>query len=103
MNYTQAPQGWTVTEDVFHPGHTGKCESIFAQGNGYLNLRCALEEAYIATCRGAFVTGTFNKALPEEVTELPNLPDMTAMELKINAERFSMDQGRCGSTGGRWI
>lgn len=93
MNYNKKPLGWLVTEDVFDPRCTGKCESIFAQGNGYINIRCALEEDYIASRRGTFITGTFNKAMPDEVTELPNLPDVTEMELMINGERFSMDQG----------
>ena len=93
MKYDLEPRGWIVAEDVFDPRCTAKCESIFAQGNGYSNIRCALEENYIATHRGAFITGTFNKAMPEEVTELPNLPDVTAMEFFVNGERFTMEQG----------
>lgn len=93
MKYDLEPRGWIVEEDVFDPRCTAKCESIFAQGNGYSNIRCALEENYIATHRGAFITGTFNKAMPEEVTELPNLPDVTAMEFFVNGERFTMEQG----------
>ena len=31
--------------------------------------------------------------MPDEVTELPNLPDVTAMEFIVNGERFAMDQG----------
>ena len=93
MKYNQEPRGWLIEEDVFDPAHTGKCESIFAQGNGYLNLRCAPEETYIATNRGAFITGTFDKAMADEVTELPNLPDITAMELTADGERFTLAQG----------
>lgn len=93
MKYDLEPRGWIVAEETFDPCRTAKCESIFAQGNGYINIRCALEEGYLDTYRGAFITGTFNKAMPDEVTELPNLPDVTAMEFIVNGERFAMDQG----------
>lgn len=94
MNYTKEPLGWIIEEETFDPRHTGKCESIFAQGNGYLNIRCTLEESYVGERRGAFITGTFNKALPDEVTELPNLPDVTEMKILVNGERFAMDAGQ---------
>ena len=93
MKYDAQPLGWVVVEDVFNAAHIAKCESIFAQGNGYMNLRNALEENYVGQRRGAFVTGTFNKALPDEVTELPNLPDVTELRLTVNGERFSMETG----------
>ena len=93
MKYDAQPLGWVVAEDVFNAGHIAKCESIFAQGNGYMNLRNALEENYVGQRRGAFITGTFNKALPDEVTELPNLPDVTELRLTVNGERFSMETG----------
>ena len=94
MNYDVQPLGWVVVEDAFDALHIAKCESIFAQGNGYINLRDALEEDYVGQRRGAFITGTFNKALPDEVTELPNLPDVTELRLFVNGERFSMETGR---------
>ena len=93
MKYDAQPLGWVVAEDAFNAGHIAKCESIFAQGNGYINLRNALEENYVGQRRGAFITGTFNKALPDEVTELPNLPDVTELRLTVNGERFSMETG----------
>ena len=93
MKYDAQPLGWVVAEDAFNAGHIAKCESIFAQGNGYMNLRNALEENYVGQRRGAFITGTFNKALPDEVTELPNLPDVTELRLTVNGERFSMETG----------
>ena len=93
MKYDLEPRGWIVAEETFDPCRTAKCESIFAQGNGYMNLRNALEENYVGQRRGAFITGTFNKALPDEVTELPNLPDVTELRLTVNGERFSMETG----------
>lgn len=93
LNYNKgqgAEKNWLVEERSFDERFTGKCESIFYQGNGYLGLRNALEERYLATTRGLFVTGTFNKASAEEVTELPNVPDITNAELTVNGHRFSM-------------
>lgn len=83
-------KNWLVAESAFHPAFLGKCESIFAQGNGYLGLRAALEETYVGETRGLFVTGTFNKFDENEVTELPNLPDITRMQVWVDGVRFSM-------------
>lgn len=94
MNYNAVPSGWTIEEAAFDSRCMAKCESIFAQGNGYMNIRCALEEDYVGQCRNAFIAGTFNRAMPDEVTELPNLPDVTALVIRINGERFSMDRGK---------
>ena len=40
MKYDLEPRGWIVAEETFDPCRTAKCESIFAQGNGYINIRC---------------------------------------------------------------
>ena len=51
MKYDLEPRGWIVAEETFDPCRTAKCESIFAQGNGYINIRCALEEGQRGRCR----------------------------------------------------
>ena len=94
MNYNVDPDGWMIEEAGFDSRCMAKCESIFAQGNGYMNIRCALEEDYVGQCRDTFIAGTFNKATPDEVTELPNLPDVTGLVIRVNKERFSMDRGK---------
>lgn len=91
---TGTAANWLIEETLFNGAHLGKCEAIFCQGNGYLGQRAALEEAYVGERRGLFVTGTFDRFSQQEVTELPNLPDMTALRLSLNGERFSMDSGR---------
>ena len=93
MEKVRLDSAWTVEETAFNPRFLAKGESTLAQGNGYMNLRCAQEESYVGQRRGAFITGTFNKALPDEVTELPNLPDVTELFLAVNGERFAMDRG----------
>ena len=90
---TGEKSGWLIKENGFFPEYLGKCEAIFCQGNGYLGQRAALEEEYAKETRNLFVTGTFDKFDENEVTELPNLPDMTNMEIFVNGRRFCMDSG----------
>lgn len=86
-------KNWIVEESAFDERYVGKCEAIFSQGNGYLGVRNALEERYLKETRNTFVAGTFNKASENEVTELPNVPDVLNTELLINDVRFAMNTG----------
>ena len=86
-------KNWLVQEEVFDERCLGKCESIFAQGNGYLGIRHALEESYLGETRNTFVTGTFDKAAEEEVTELPNAADMTGCKIIIDGNELNLAQG----------
>lgn len=98
MNYNFGEgndKNWIVEESRFDSRYLGKCESIFAQGNGYLGVRNALEERYIGETRNTFVTGIFNKASEQEVTELPNVPDVIETDIIINGYRFNLDTGKC--------
>lgn len=84
-------KNWLVAETAFDVEHQGKCEAIFCSGNGYLGQRAALEERYVGQTRDLLVTGTFNKFDDNEVTELPNLPDVTNLEFTVDGVRFAMD------------
>lgn len=86
-------KNWLIQEGTFDERYLGKCEAIFAQGNGYLGIRHALEEAYTGEVRDTFVTGTFNKASEEEVTELPNVPDMTAITILVDGHEVNLSRG----------
>lgn len=57
-------------------------------------MRNALEERYVEEVRNTFITGTFNKAGDEEVTELPNLPDVTAMDIYVDGYRLNLQSGK---------
>lgn len=92
MDYTKIREG-IVREDAFQPEQLGKCEAIMSLGNGYLGVRSATEEHYMQETRGAFVAGTFNKFDENEVTELPNAADMTAVDIFLDGERFSLTDG----------
>lgn len=87
-------KNWMITETEFHPGYLGKCEAIFALGNGYMGQRAAMEERYVNETRNLFVAGTFNKFDENEVTELPNAADVLWFELKLNDEVFSLQEGK---------
>jgi hypothetical glycosyl hydrolase len=90
-------QNWLVCEKRFDARYLGKCEAIFSQGNGYLGVRNALEESYVGETRNMLVAGTFDRADGNEVTELPNLPDVTAVNTYINGFRFHLETGTvCG-------
>lgn len=87
-------KNWIITEKIFDNRYLGKCEALFTQGNGYLGVRNSLEEKYVGERRNTFVTGTFNKAAEEEVTELPNFPDVTNIEVIINGKRLNLNYGQ---------
>jgi hypothetical glycosyl hydrolase len=92
MNYSKADE-WIVMEDRFESQALGKCEAIMCLGNGYIGLRSATEEKYLNEKRDYFVAGTFNKFDEEEVTELPNAADITAIEFFVDGEYFTLEQG----------
>lgn len=87
-------KNWLIEETEFDARNLGKYEAIFAQGNGYIGMRNALEERYVEEVRNTFITGTFNKAGDEEVTELPNIPDVTAMDIYVNGYRLNLQSGK---------
>lgn len=83
-------ENWIICEDLFSEFQLGKCESIFYLGNGYMGVRSATEESYLKEQRGTFISGTFNKFDDREVTELPNVPDITNINIVIDNERLDL-------------
>lgn len=92
MNYQKITE-WILAEDSLDPARLGKCEAVMAQGNGYLGLRAATEERYVGETRNLLINGTFNKFDADEVTELPNAADVTAVEIWVDGQRFNLAQG----------
>ncbi len=84
---------WLVSEPDFNTLHQGKCEAIMSLGNGYMGIRSANEEGYVGQVRNCFVAGTFNRFDENEVTELPNAADVTAFDIYIDNELFSLEKG----------
>ncbi len=87
-------ENWLITEDRFDPKYQGKCEAVMSLGNGYLGIRSATEEDYVGQTRNTFINGTFNKFDDYDVTELPNAADQIAIEVWIDGNRFSLDNGQ---------
>ena len=87
-------KGTVIKECFFNRKNIKKFEAIFTQGNGYLGIRNALEEHYVGEIRDTFITGTFNKASKEEVTELPNIADASAVKIIVDGEEFSLTEGK---------
>ncbi|MDS9472467.1 glycoside hydrolase family 65 protein [Sporosarcina pasteurii] len=97
LDYSQGKgefKNWIISEVDFSSNALGKCEAIMSLGNGYMGLRSVTEEPYIHETRNLFVSGTFNKAAENEVTELPNLADVTRLDIRIDGERFSLELGQ---------
>ncbi|MBL1229767.1 glycoside hydrolase family 65 protein [Enterococcus sp. BWB1-3] len=93
MNYLK-DKLWQIEELGFDSKYLGKTESIMALGNGYLGTRSAAEEHYTNERRNTFVAGTFNKFDENEVSELPNIPDLWWMDFIINGENFTLEKGK---------
>lgn len=86
-------ENWIVSDVAFSADTLGKTEAIMYLGNGYMGLRSAAEEPYLQETRNLFIAGTFNKFDLNEVTELPNIADITKMNIRIDGERFSLEFG----------
>ncbi len=92
-NIGHSKDQWVIVENCFNQDALGKSEVIMAQGNGYLGVRSTTEERYCGEVRDTFIAGTFNKAANNEVTELPNVPDVLEISMTINGKKFSLAQG----------
>ncbi len=91
MNYEMGKgqfKNWIVEETKYQEEFLGKTESIFLLGNGYMGIRSANEETTLNTVRDTFISGTFNKADENEVTELPNIMDIYALNLQVNGKNL---------------
>ncbi|WP_314576731.1 glycosyl hydrolase family 65 protein [Enterococcus gilvus] len=93
MNYAK-DNLWQIEEVGFDSRYLGKTESTMALGNGYLGSRSTTEERYTTERRDTFVAGTFNKFADNEVSELPNTPDMWWMDIIVDGENFSLEKGK---------
>ncbi|MFR8428328.1 MAG: hypothetical protein ACLVCH_12990 [Roseburia inulinivorans] len=68
MNYrkgTGAETSWIIGETSFHEKYTGNVSPSSHREWLFRSIRNPLEERYVDTVRGMFITGTFNKASKE--------------------------------------
>ncbi|WP_379138582.1 glycoside hydrolase family 65 protein [Paenibacillus sp. sgz500958] len=87
-------RNWVIGEDSFHVQNLGKYETIMSLGNGYMGIRSCTEESYPQETRNCFVAGTFNISGASEVTELPNLADVTELGIWLDGEGFHLEKGQ---------
>lgn len=83
---------WTVSESVLDFDSIHHKETIFTIGNGYLSTRGAFEEPYPNERRATFVHGVFDD-VPIAFTELANAPDWLGLNVLLDGQRFSMQDG----------
>ncbi len=81
-------KNWIVEETEYKEKFLGKTESTFLLGNGYMGIRSSNEESTGNTTRDTFISGTFNKADENEVTELPNVNDIYKLDLFVDGEKL---------------
>lgn len=90
---TNEKNSWYIGTNSYDPQMINKMESLMFQGNGYMGIRATSEEKQLDERRNMFVAGTFD-AFPNEVTELPNLPDLVNMEITIDGRSLNLKDGQ---------
>jgi len=83
---------WIVLEENFEPERVAHFETVFTQGNGFLDTRGSFEEHYPGKHNSTFAHGVFDD-VPISFTELANLPDWTELFVDLDGETFSMVSG----------
>lgn len=83
---------WHLVEDRFDPGNQHHMETVFTTGNGYFASRGSLEEGYPEEHALTLAHGLFDDT-PIVFTELVNLPNWLDLHIRIDGQRFRLDQG----------
>lgn len=86
-------EGWRVRETEWNPQKQHHRETAFTTGNGLFSSRGVFEEGYLGEWRTTFIHGVFDE-VPVSFTELANVPDWMALDIRLNGTRFRMDQGQ---------
>jgi kojibiose phosphorylase len=92
MDDSNRASTWRVSETSFNPERQHHLETILTQGNGYLGTRGTFEERYPGDRQATLIHGIWDD-IPIAFTELVNAPDWTALEVRVDGQRFAMDQG----------
>lgn len=90
---TNKNNSWYIGTNDYDSKMINKFETVMFQGNGYMGMRAVAEEKQLHEQRDTFVSGTFD-AFPNEVTELPNLPDLINMEIQIDGHTLCLKDGK---------
>jgi beta-phosphoglucomutase len=85
-------RNWRVSETAWEPGDMHHKETVFTVGNGLLASRGVFEEGYVGERRTTFVHGIFDD-VPLHFTQLANVPDWMALDIRLDGERFRLERG----------
>ncbi|MGH2543626.1 MAG: HAD-IA family hydrolase, partial [Ardenticatenaceae bacterium] len=88
----QRADNWRVSEDKWRPADQHHRETVFTTGNGLMASRGVFEEGHIGERRATFMHGVYDD-VPIVFTELANLPDWMALDIRLDGERFRLDEG----------
>ncbi|UUD35631.1 glycoside hydrolase family 65 protein [Mycoplasmopsis caviae] len=86
------PDNNQISQIKFDRNVTGKSESIFSLGNGYLGIRSVDEEVQEYNKEDFFVNGIFNRTSKEEAPELANLADLIQTPIVFNNQIFEVNE-----------
>lgn len=81
-------KNFKIYQKGYDPLLSGKTESIFAQGNGYLGIRAVDEENSHFHKEDFFINGLFNRGDENEVSELANLSNTIQLKILIDGRVF---------------
>lgn len=84
-------KGLWILENHYDWKYTNKTESVFTTENGYMGIRASHDFKVLNESKGMFITGLFQKASNDEVTELINCPDVVGVEIIADGEQLSLD------------
>lgn len=84
---------WQIIERPFRKGDLPHTETIYTIGNGLIGVRGTFEEGYIGDTPTTLLAGVFNHKHGQLVPELVALPNPLSLNIRINGELFSLEQG----------
>ena len=98
---------WVLTEEGFDPSRTGRRESLFSLGNGYLGFRGFYEEQLPSYHRGIFINGFYDLeeivygeeayGFPKVNQKMIDLPDLRGFSIMVDGERLNLAEGKVHS------
>jgi kojibiose phosphorylase len=89
---------WLVDQTSFDRGSLHHDETVLTIGNGYFCSRGTFEEPYPGEWRTTFLHGVFD-AVPIAFTEIANMPDWTAVQVRVDGHAFDMRGAGAGAEG----
>jgi len=84
---------WNVVWTDLDPHRQHHRETVFTIGSGYFRSRGSFEEGYPNDHPMTLAHGIFDD-MPVSFTELANLPNWLDFALRVDGERFRLDQGQ---------